>query len=128
MPAQTVIQIRRGSREDWNSINPILAVGEIGLELQTNNIKIGDGERAWQDLPFSPEAFGNFYGVKYEPSTGRLLVEVDDDPTRTVVLPYSSNRGPKVPSEYAGFTFSQVPLKFTWNLANPSHLILEQGK
>lgn len=46
------IQIRRDSEENWVNINPILLYGEIGYDLTNNNIKIGDGERPWNILPY----------------------------------------------------------------------------
>lgn len=49
----TVIQFRRGLAAEWQSVNPVLAQGEMGLELDTNQAKIGDGVLAWNDLPYS---------------------------------------------------------------------------
>ena len=37
------IQLRRGNGNDWTTSNPILAQGELGIELDTGRIKIGDG-------------------------------------------------------------------------------------
>lgn len=47
------IQFRRGLASAWQSVNPVLAQGEMGLELDTNKAKIGDGILAWNDLPYS---------------------------------------------------------------------------
>lgn len=47
------IQFRRGLASEWQSVNPILAQGEMGLELDTNKAKIGDGVLSWNDLPYS---------------------------------------------------------------------------
>jgi hypothetical protein len=47
------IQIRRGNAIDWTNANPILAQGEIGFELDTNKIKIGNGSTAWNSLNYS---------------------------------------------------------------------------
>ncbi|QED11527.1 hydrolase [Arthrobacter phage Qui] len=52
MPAQTVIQPRRGSAASWTTTNPILAIGEIGLESDTLKTKMGDGSTAWNSLPY----------------------------------------------------------------------------
>jgi hypothetical protein len=32
--------------------NPVLALGEMGIETDTNKAKYGDGFAAWQDLPY----------------------------------------------------------------------------
>ena len=38
---------------EWAEHNPILQLGELGSEKDTNKIKIGDGVNAWNDLPYS---------------------------------------------------------------------------
>lgn len=54
----TLIQFRRDTAANWTSINPILAQGELGLETDTSNYKIGNGVDNWNTLiyyQFSPE-------------------------------------------------------------------------
>lgn len=46
------IQLRRDTSANWASVNPILAQGEIGLDLTTNQYKIGNGTSAWDSLPY----------------------------------------------------------------------------
>jgi hypothetical protein len=48
----TRIQFRRGSAASWTSANPTLAQGELGIELDTDQFKIGDGILAWNSLPY----------------------------------------------------------------------------
>lgn len=48
------IQLRRGTSAQWTSTNPVLLEGEIGVELDTNLYKIGDGATAWNSLPYKP--------------------------------------------------------------------------
>jgi len=50
MPTQ--IQLRRDTAANWTTANPILAVGELGLETDTTAYKIGDGVLAWTALPY----------------------------------------------------------------------------
>lgn len=50
MPVQ--IQLRRGTAAEWTAANPILAQGEMGLELDTNLFKIGNGITNWVSLPY----------------------------------------------------------------------------
>lgn len=52
MPRQTNIQIRRGASNDWTSVNPTLATGEIAMETDTRKIKVGDGTTAWNSLRY----------------------------------------------------------------------------
>lgn len=54
------LQFRRDTKARWAEINPVLMEGEIGLEIDTQNIKMGDGEHAWNDLE---------YGVGYSNMT-----------------------------------------------------------
>ncbi|WP_144106899.1 hypothetical protein [Paraburkholderia sp. BCC1886] len=49
---QGTIQFRRGDAAEWTSVNPILAEGEMGIELDTKQFKIGDGTTAWADLSY----------------------------------------------------------------------------
>ena len=46
------IQLRRDTSNNWIAINPLLAQGEIGIDLTTNQIKIGTGVDNWVDLPY----------------------------------------------------------------------------
>lgn len=48
-------QLRRDSLERWESLNPILLEGEIGLVLDTKSFKIGDGIHNWNDLDYSSD-------------------------------------------------------------------------
>ncbi len=48
----TQIQFRRDTAANWISANPVLAVGEVGLETDTNSYKIGDGATAWTSLGY----------------------------------------------------------------------------
>jgi hypothetical protein len=46
------IQFRNDTAANWTDIDPILAIGEFGLENDTNQFKVGNGEDAWSDLPY----------------------------------------------------------------------------
>ena len=48
--ANIQFQLRRGIASEWTSVNPILAAGEIGVETDTNRIKIGNGTSNWASL------------------------------------------------------------------------------
>ena len=50
------IQVRRDTASDWSANNPVLAEGEIGFELDTARIKVGDGVRNWLNLPYTSGA------------------------------------------------------------------------
>jgi hypothetical protein len=42
---------RRGTKTQWETTNPVLAVGEIGFSYNDNVVKLGDGLTAWNSLP-----------------------------------------------------------------------------
>jgi len=46
------IQLRRGTAAEWTAANPVLAVGEIGIETDTDQFKIGNGADAWSVRPY----------------------------------------------------------------------------
>lgn len=47
------IQLRRAPKTDWETVNPTLAEGEIGVETNTGLIKIGNGTTPWNSLPYA---------------------------------------------------------------------------
>lgn len=47
------IQLRNDIAANWTSVNPTLAQGEIGLEIDTNKMKIGTGTDVWEDLSYT---------------------------------------------------------------------------
>lgn len=49
------IQIRRDTKARWVDLNPILAAGEMGFEIDNNRLKIGNGITAWNSLPYVTE-------------------------------------------------------------------------
>lgn len=47
------IQLRRDSAANWVSVNPTLAAGELGFELDTGKFKIGNGFTAWNSQVYA---------------------------------------------------------------------------
>ena len=47
------LQIRRDSLANWVSNNPVLASGEMGINLDTYQYKLGDGVKTWIQLPYA---------------------------------------------------------------------------
>jgi len=48
-----LMQQRRDTAANWTSSNPTLLAGEIGIESDTNKIKIGTGSTAWTSLSYT---------------------------------------------------------------------------
>ena len=49
---KTTIQLRNDLAATWNSKNPVLKKGEIGIEIDTRKMKVGDGITAWNALSY----------------------------------------------------------------------------
>lgn len=47
------IQLRRDLAASWTSNNPVLAQGEVGVEYDTGNLKVGNGTSTWTELSYS---------------------------------------------------------------------------
>jgi hypothetical protein len=57
------IQVRRGTAAEWTSKNPLLAIGEIGFETDTNKVKIGTGTDLWTVLDYLTAEGGGGSGI-----------------------------------------------------------------
>ena len=49
-----LMQQRRDTAANWTSANPTLLAGEIGIESDTNKIKLGTGSTSWTSLGYTP--------------------------------------------------------------------------
>ena len=48
------LQMKRGTAAEWDAAKDhILAEGEIGVEIDTHKIKVGDGIKTYEQLPYS---------------------------------------------------------------------------
>lgn len=47
------IKLRRGTTAQWSSANPILSLGEVGIDTDLKQFKVGDGATAWSSLAFT---------------------------------------------------------------------------
>ena len=58
MPTATTVPVKMAQRRDtaanWTSANPTLLAGEIGIESDTNKIKLGTGSTSWTSLGYTP--------------------------------------------------------------------------
>lgn len=46
------IQLRNDTSANWTSADPVLAQGEMGIETDTDQFKIGNGVNLWSELPY----------------------------------------------------------------------------
>lgn len=47
------LRMRRGTKSQWTSANPVLKSGEIVIETDTLQVKIGDGSTNYNSLPYA---------------------------------------------------------------------------
>lgn len=57
------IQFRRDTAANWTSVNPVLGIGEPGIETDTTLMKVGDGTTAWNSLPYTHNGTVTSVGV-----------------------------------------------------------------
>jgi hypothetical protein len=66
------IKLRRDTAANWTSVNPVLAHGELGIDLTSGKIKIGDGSSTWSALLY---AFDTPAEVSTKATTARTDAE-----------------------------------------------------
>ena len=54
------IQLRRDTAANWTSTNPVLAQGEVGYDLTSGKMKVGNGTSTWEQLAYFND--GSFSG------------------------------------------------------------------
>jgi len=119
------IQIRRDTAANWQANNPILAEGELGIELDTTLMKVGDGVTAWNDLGYINE--GDMFTSIYDKNKNGI---VDNAEKVNNMVPFAIQTitGTNVDwniATYAKITLTaDVTLTFT-DPAQPAHLTLE---
>jgi hypothetical protein len=110
------IQIRNGTAAEWTAANPVLLLGEMGIENDTTKIKIGTGVTAWTSLPYAasgtagptgpegPPGEDGAPGAAGEPGT----VPPEGYPGRLLVV-QSGASYPSYPTLYKEFLGSATP-------------------
>jgi hypothetical protein len=66
------IKLRRDTAANWTSVNPVLAHGELGIDLTSGKVKIGDGSSTWTALLY---AFDTPVEVSTKATTARTDAE-----------------------------------------------------
>jgi hypothetical protein len=85
------IQLRRDTAANWTSANPILRAGEVGIETDTQRIKIGDGSATWSTRPYInilPSELTELSqdAVNQALTAGNGITKVYDDNANTITL------------------------------------------
>jgi hypothetical protein len=107
------IILRRDTSVNWIQNNPVLLEGEPGYEIDTERIKIGDGQSPWSALPY----YAGITGANRIPKTLTdeitVLLQSDGD---KILYPMGDNRTVLVED---GFDFNSNNNRYiidtTWN-------------
>lgn len=114
----TQIQIRRGTAAAWTAANPILAQGEMGYEIDTQKIKVGNGSTAWNSLSYFPVAWSALNGAPAVIASGSTQAEA-----RASISAASLDVNGKVPmSELPG---SLMAYQGVWDASTNSPTLLD---
>lgn len=91
------IQLRRDTAAAWSAANPILAQGEVGVDITNNKLKIGDGTTAWNTLGYwddkEPSGFdGTYASLTGTPNLADVATSGDyEDLINTPAIPDLAN-------------------------------------
>lgn len=86
------IQLRRDTAANWAASNPVLAEGEIGLDLTNDQLRIGDGVTAWSSITPYTAGGGGIYWSAWSPSlTGSVSNPTKGAATEVAVYSRSGN-------------------------------------
>lgn len=125
MAVLAIFRIRRDEAADWASVNPVLALGEPGLETDTRKVKYGDGSTPWNSLGYSIAA------VEWGDITGTLSDQTDLNTALGLKAPLASPTFTGTPAgptaapgtnttQFATTAFVTAGLALKANIASPS--------
>lgn len=103
---------RRGTAAEWTAENPVLAAGEIGVELGATStdpqkFKVGNGVSTWTQLPYASETAAG--SLPIGGTVGQVLIKAsatDGDANWTTLTPAMVGAEPAIASGSAGSYWS----------------------
>ena len=124
------LQLRKNTTAGWNSTNPVLLNGEIGIEIDARGgvwVKVGDGQKAWSSLPYTntneaKQARALLVSEDLGSLAGKTIAEF-----REMLLQAVTDTGYSVQRTVV---FSAEPRKLitNWNTGNDYFVITDGGK
>ena len=73
----TTFKLKRGDAATWERLNPVLAAGEPGFEIDTGKLKIGNGIATWLELTYINDVDTNKFVTHQELQD--ILIEINLD-------------------------------------------------
>lgn len=77
--SDVTILLRNDTAANWTTENPVLSKGELGIEIDTNKFKIGDGTKTWSQLSYA--------GTVVAASSANGKIKIDGVDTTVYTLP-----------------------------------------
>ena len=99
MADQTIsgkILLRNDTASNWTTVNPVLSKGEVGIEIDTNKFKIGDGVKTWTQLGYAGTV------VAASSTNGHITIDGVDTTVYTLPTGGSAIGGVKTTGSGAG--------------------------
>ena len=83
---KTTFQVKRGTAARWEELNLILNPGEPGFEMDTFQLKIGNGSTPWKELPYVNDVDISKYITIEDIMNGDIILPVATEAVRGAVL------------------------------------------
>lgn len=122
---KTTFQLRRGTLAEWESKNPVLAVGEPGYATDVCKLKIGNGTNAWTDLEYIGEnqVLSGYYFNESFYTDSTYTIELTKH-TGTIYIDLNNYGG----YTWTGFAFTPLTPQATADLAGVMKLYQAHGE
>ena len=78
-----MIQFKRGSTATWKKLKTPLAAGQPGYDKDKHKIKVGDGEKLWDKLPYASVTEEEILD-----SEANAKLRIEDDPESLAIITY----------------------------------------
>ena len=94
--SNVTILLRNDTASNWTTENPVLSKGEIGVEIDTNKFKFGDGIKTWSNLDYAGTV------VSSSSTNGKIKIDGVDTTVYTLPIGSSTIGGVKTTASGAG--------------------------
>lgn len=94
--SNVTILLRNDTAANWTTENPVLSKGEVGIEIDTNKFKIGDGVKTWSQLGYAGTV------VAASSTNGKIKIDGVDTTVYTLPTGGSALGGVKTTASGAG--------------------------